>query len=166
MKKETRFWVNVLMVTIAISVVFVMIFEAERGSLPLMAQSIQATTTTYVSPVCDSDGGCPESERDLIRAQSPLHRCAATMADISIGAVVDVYNVNFGQMVDDGVITTDPYPVTSGSLVEYAVGVNVDGEVDQRLLSELGLVPYMPRGIWNRANFTVLSGAYCPESLP
>ncbi len=56
--------------------------------------------------------------------------------------------------------------MTTDSLVEYTIGVNVDGEVDQRFLGDLGLVPYMPWGVWNRANFTVVSGANCSDPLP
>lgn len=168
MNKETRLWISALMASIAITAAILILVEAAREPFTIgsLTQQVVATSVTTMPSACAGDGCPPYPDRDLIRAKSPLHSCAATMADIEIGIIVDVYNLDLGQMLDDGVVASAPYPETiTPEMVAYAIDIEVDGHVGQRFLGDMGLIPYAPYGVWNNANFTVISGS-CDKSLP
>ncbi len=127
-------------------------------------------------PPCNDDDGCPGDINVLpatsvgprLYAKSPLHECAATMADIRPGVVVEVYNLEYG-LLYAGEITSWPYPVPFGSGdVHYAVAVDVEEQSwpDHGFLGDMGLVPYVPGGRWNPANFTVVQGTCKGGPLP
>ena len=103
----------------------------------------------------------------LVYARSPLNDCAATMHDIHPGVAIDVYSLNWGRMIDDGIVISDPYPIEIGDgLWAYFIDIDVVEYIDRWSLSGLGLLPSTPGGAWNRTNFTVLADSDCQGLLP
>ncbi|MCR4260734.1 MAG: hypothetical protein NUV96_00095 [Candidatus Colwellbacteria bacterium] len=105
-----------------------------------------------------------------LEARSPIHPCAATMAEIRPGTEVEVYNLEYG-LLYSGEVTSWPYPISIGNAGDAHYVVDIDVEEDQNwpdgydFLGHMGLLPYIPVGAWNQANFTVLEGS-CDSPLP